>query len=162
MQIMETDLPGIGKKYTLSTRSGVTYSVIIHSSGKREIYRFEQDQDVPSSVTELTDEEARQVGSILSGSYFQPTVVDKTELVMKEMIIEWFALEESSPLAGHSIRELAIRKKSGASIIAVLRSDQVIPSPSPEEELKPEDTLMVAGNREQVLGFKKTFMGDTE
>ncbi len=162
MQIMETDLPGIGKKYTLSTRSGVTYSVIIHSSGKREIYRFEQGQDVPSSVTELTDEEARQVGAILSGSYFQPTAVDKTELVMKEMIIEWFTLEESSPLAGHSIHELAIRKKSGASIIAVLRSDQVIPSPSPEEELKQGDTLMVAGNREHILSFKKTFMGDAE
>ncbi|OIP64275.1 MAG: potassium transporter TrkA [Nitrospirae bacterium CG_4_9_14_3_um_filter_53_35] len=162
MQILETDLPGIGKKYSVSTRSDVTYSIIIHNSGKREIYRFEKDQEIPSSVTDLTDEEARQVGAILSGSYFQPTTLDRMELVMKEMIIEWYSLDDPSVLAGHTIQDLAIRKKSGASIIAVLRGEKVIPSPAPEEELKIGDTLMVVGNREQILCFKKNFLGDVK
>lgn len=159
MEIKETDLPGIGKKFTVTTRSGITYSIIVHHSGKREIYRFEKDLDVPASVTELTDEEARQVGAILSGSYFQPTAVDRMELVMREMIIEWVTVEPPSPLSNNTIQQLAIRKRTGASIIAVLRGETVIPSPAPDQELKAEDTLMIVGNREQVNRFKQTFLG---
>ncbi|MEP9409836.1 MAG: cation:proton antiporter regulatory subunit [Candidatus Brocadia sp.] len=156
-EIKECDLPGIGKKFSLELDSGDKLVVVIHSSGEREVFKFTRDSDEPSSVTKLTDEEARQVGAILSGAYFQPVIEDEPKLTMKNVTMEWIKIVPDSMLANKKIEELDIRKATGVSVTTIIRGETVIPNPCSGEVIKPQDTLIIIGNNEQIKNFMSTF-----
>jgi TrkA domain protein len=67
----ESDLPGIGKKISLTTHSNDKVVLIIHHDGKREFYIMDKEGEPLASVTML-DEEARRLGGFLSGVMFKP------------------------------------------------------------------------------------------
>ncbi len=156
-EIKECDLPGIGKKFTLELDSGDKLVVVIHSSGEREVFKFTKDTDEPTSVTTLNDEEARQIGAILSGTYFQPVIEKEQKLMMKNATMEWIKIVSDSALANRKIEELDIRKKTGVSITTIIRGETVIPNPRSSEILQPQDTVIIIGNNEQVKNFISTF-----
>jgi TrkA domain protein len=156
MDIREGELPGIGKKYTLITENGDTIVVVIHFTGKREIYYFEGDSEEPTAIIELTDEEARTLGTILVGALFQPTSdEEKIGFLMKHLAFEWVKVPENSPLAGKTIKELQIRQKWGVIVVAIIRDENVIVSPSPLFRIEPGDTLVVVGSLENIKRFLK-------
>ena len=155
MKIKETDLPGIGKKFSFDTEAHDTLVMVIHHSGKREIYRFLEDKENPHSLIELTDEESRNMGAVLSGAYFQPAPEASMALIAKELTIEWLRIDARSPLREHTLRELGIREKTGATVVALMRGDALLPNPSPDERIQERDTLMAVGNLEQVRGFMR-------
>lgn len=150
MEIRESDLPGVGKKYMLETQVGDRLAVIVHTTGRREIYKTPSGDDVPVLVAELTDAEARSLGAVLGGLFFQPRHVDSMYVLMKELVIDWLRLGARSSLIGHTIREREVRKRTGVSIIAILREGQSIPNPSPDEVLREGDTLLVVGRHDQL------------
>lgn len=155
--IKECDLPGIGKKFTLELDSGDKLVVVIHFSGEREVFKFTKDNDEPSSVTTLTDEEARQIGAILSGTYFQPVMEDEQKLMMKNVTMEWIKITDDSALANKKLEELNIRKITGVSITTIIRGETVIPNPRSSEVLQPQDTVIIIGNNEQIKNFISAF-----
>lgn len=157
MQIKESDLPGVGKKFAIFTDAGDRLSIIIHNTGHRELYHFQKGEDFPFHAVRLEDDEARKLGAILSGAYFQPTVIESMDMVLESLSIEWVKVEAGSTLADRSIAELQIRKRTGASITAILRDGQAIPNPQPDQKILPGDTLMVVGTREQVQRFLELF-----
>lgn len=156
-EIKECDLPGIGKKFTLALDSGDKLVVVIQFSGEREVFKFMKGSDEPSSVTTLTDEEARQLGAILSGTYFQPVLGDEQKLMMKNVTMEWIKITDDSTLANKKIEELDIRKMTGASITTIIRGETVIPNPRDGEIIKPQDTIIIIGNNAQINKFISTF-----
>lgn len=156
-EIKECDLPGIGKKFTLALDSGDKLVVVIQFSGEREVFKFRKGSDEPSSVTTLTDEEARQIGAILSGTYFQPVLGDEQKLMMKNVTMEWIKITDDSTLANKKIEELDIRKMTGASITTIIRGETVIPNPRDGEIIKPQDTIIIIGNNAQINKFISTF-----
>ncbi len=156
-EIKECDLPGIGKKFTLELDSGDKLVVVIQFSGEREVFKFMKGSDEPSSVTTLTDEEARQIGAILSGTYFQPVLEDEQKLMMKNVTMEWIKITDDSTLANKKIEELDIRKMTGASITTIIRGETVIPNPRSGEIIKPQDIIIIIGNNEQINKFISTF-----
>ncbi len=155
--IKECDLPGIGKKFTLELDSGDKLVVVIHFSGEREVFKFTKDNDEPSSVTTLTDEEAHQIGAILSGTYFQPVMEDEQKLMMKNVTMEWIKITDDSALANKKLEELNIRKITGVSITTIIRGETVIPNPRSSEVLQPQDTVIIIGNNEQIKNFISAF-----
>lgn len=157
MQIREGDLPGVGKKFAVLTDAGDRLTIIIHNTGHREIYNFRKGEDFPFHAIRLEDEEARKLGALLGGAYFQPTVIESMDMVLESLSIEWVKVEEGSPLAGRAIAELEIRKRTGASVTAILRQGDAIPNPQPDREILTGDTLMVVGTREQVQRFLELF-----
>jgi TrkA domain protein len=106
-------------------------------------------------VIDLTAQEAQQIGGILSQTSFQAD--PSRELVMKELTIDWLTLPAHHLLTEKSIRELAVRQRTGASIVAILREGKAVINPDPDEVLRAGDTLMVIGNADQVHSFKTTF-----
>jgi TrkA domain protein len=65
------ELPGIGKRYDIGCGvPGQRLSVVVHKDGRRELYSFEKSGDEPTSVIELTDQQARMLGAVLTGTYF--------------------------------------------------------------------------------------------
>jgi TrkA domain protein len=153
----QTDLPGIGKRFTMKLASGQIVSIIIHHSGKREIYVLDSDGDVECTLT-LTDEEAREMGMVLAGAFYQPVAGDKMELLLKQMVMEWVELPSDSPLVGKTLAEADVRRKTGVIVIGVVRNNEMIPAPDPKIFVfQPGDIVIAVGNREQIDNFIKTF-----
>lgn len=158
MEFKETDLPGIGKKYSITTSNGDKIVTVIHLTGKREIFYFEKDDmEDPLCDIVLNEEEATQLGSVLTGTYFKPEQEKLQEVLIKKLAIEWVKVSSDSPLANKKISELEIRKKTGVTVISIIRGEETIINPLPDEIIRPDDTLVLVGTREQIEHFIKEF-----
>lgn len=152
MQFRETELPGVGKKYSISLKEGKELVLIIYNTGRREIYIMEDEEAV--CLFELTEEEAKELGFLLAGAFYQPIKAEKMELVLKEVVMEWVKVEAGSNLVGKTIADMQIRSATGVSIIAIDRKGKIIPSPDPyKEKIEVGDTLIVVGTRQQINKF---------
>lgn len=153
MDIREHDLPGVGKKFAIMTGEGDRMTVIIHNTGAREIYHFKEGEEYPFHAIRLSDPDARKLGAVLGGAYFQPPVAESMDMVLEQLSIEWLPVGPGSSLVGRTLQEAAIRQQTGASVIAILRNGKAYPNPQPDDVIQAGDTLMVIGDREQVSRF---------
>ncbi len=77
-----------------------------------------------------------------------------------EFSVEELRVDESSPVVGSSIREAAIRERSGALILAVEdQSRNMLHAPSPEHVLLPDSAVIVVGTAVQVSAAAELFSG---
>lgn len=66
------ELPGIGKRYDLDLGSAdLRVSVIVHTDGSRDLYVFATRSNEPTAVVELAEEQARKLGALLAGTFFE-------------------------------------------------------------------------------------------
>jgi K+/H+ antiporter YhaU regulatory subunit KhtT len=66
------ELPGIGRRYDLHLEgSPQRVSVVWHKNAARDLYVFTGRDDEPSAVIELTEEQARKLGALLGGTFFE-------------------------------------------------------------------------------------------
>lgn len=155
MEVREIELPGVGMKYAIRTDEGERVTVIIHNTGHREIYFFEKGAEFPHAAKRFSDTEGRQLGAILTGAYYQPVGEASLETVLGQLTIDWYKVSPESAVAGRTIGELALRSRTGASVIAILRDGKpVSTNPSPDQRIEGGDTLMVIGSREQIEAFR--------
>ena len=157
-EIHETDLPGIGRRFDLDGIDG-SVSVVIHHSGRRDVYVREARRRDDPAVLALTDGQARRLGAILSGAYFKPAVVEEMEAVIGDLLIDWVTLRDDSPAAGKSIAELEIRKRTRMTVAAVSRPAETIIAPEPAVVLRPGDRLVVIGRPEDLPVFVRNVVG---
>ncbi|MEN3041596.1 MAG: cation:proton antiporter regulatory subunit [Bacteroidia bacterium] len=151
MELRETHLPGVGRKYTLRLRQGGTLMLLVLNTGQREIFWMSPEDDEPSLSIKLTEEEAREAAFILGGVRHQPLPADKMNLLLQEMVMEWILVESDCVMAGRTLAELELRRRTGVSVIAILREGKAIPSPDPyQDRILPGDTLVVIGTRAQI------------
>ena len=144
MTVDETNLPGVGKKFTLNIDDDRELKIVIHNTGKREVYLKEGPDEDSEKLFELSDKLARIVGTILEGSYFQPVSTEKTETKLdNESVLEWVDVCVGSPIAGKKIRELEILDETGVSIIAIRRKNKTITDLTPDMEIEKGDKLIV-------------------
>jgi len=158
MRVEESVLPGVGRKFMVTVRSGDRLVIVIHHSGSRELHYYERgNMDEPTAVLDLTDEEARELGAILAGVLFTPEAVGDTQTKLAQDIIEWVRLGPGAPCVGRTVKEL---QEQGAHLLAVLREGQaLIPNPPPELSLTVGDTLVLAGPRGAVERLRKQMIG---
>jgi TrkA domain protein len=154
MAFRETDLPGVGKRYTLELEEGGELTLIIHNTGRRELYIIEEEEEEPTCVISLTEEEAKELGFLLAGTTYQPVAPERMEVILKEMVMEWVKVDEGSRIAKRTIAEAQIRKRTGASIVAIIRGEEMIVSPDPyQATIEPGDVLVVVGTRQHIKNF---------
>jgi len=160
--IRESDLPGIGRKFQVETRSGDLLMIIVHDSGTRELYHVmpQEPENILSRIA-LDDLEARQVAGIIGGLTYRPQALEALELPLEEMVIEWYKVESEHAAVDKSIRDLQVRQHTGATIIAVIEPDgtQRI-NPEPDQIIQQGATLVVIGRREHIQALKQLIGGE--
>jgi TrkA domain protein len=156
IDLRETRLPGIGVKYGFRLDVGGRISLIQHNDGKRQLYWFRRaDDEEPSAVITLDDDEARQLGAILGGAYERPKIVEELEMALGELQIEWDPVPDASPWIGKTLAEAQFRAKSGITIIAILREPEPVSGAQPGDVIQQGDTLVTVGKAGQYRAFHR-------
>lgn len=155
MSIFESDLPGVGKKFEVELTGGERVVIVIHNTGKREVFlKADKDADA-EKLFEMTDRLARTVGTILEGSYFQPIQSDRVETMLAEgSLLEWYTVADDAELAGETLADARVRERVGVSVVAIQRGDTVLSSPDPDTVIEAGDTLVVIGSQENLHSFE--------
>ena len=157
-QIREQELPGIGRRYSVQADGGEV-SVVIHHSGRRDIYLADTTGHQPPAVATLSDDQARRLGAVLAGAYFQPTLTRQIEAVVGGLLIDWVTVRPDSPGAGRSIADLQVRRQTRMTIVAILRGDDVVVVPEPTEVLQAGDRVVIVGRPDDLDGFVRHVAG---
>jgi TrkA domain protein len=139
-------LPGIGLQYDFTTADGEHLSVIAHRNGSRSLdaYRGDDPDDGGFSL-HLTTEEAAVLADALLAGHDDPRLLRAAEL---GLVAERIALSAVSRWNGRPLGTTRLRTRTGASVVAILRGPNPIPSPAPAFRLAGGDTLIVIGTRE--------------
>lgn len=162
MTVYEADLPGVGKKFEVELEGDRRLVIVIHNTGRREVFvRPDADADA-ERVFDLSDRLARQVGTILEGAYFQPIRTDTIDTVLSDdMLIEWVKVADDSPVAGTTLAETRLRQELGVSVIAIQRDDEILTNPGPETRIEANDTLVVLGSQDACRRLDELVAGNT-
>jgi len=156
---MYIEMNGIGTKYELETESGEKIAIIFLMNRKIQLYIQEKCKKLCSA--ELTESEAKRLSSILGGAPIEreKESVEVDFLGIPELTVAMHTYRVGKNLAGKSIEELAIREKTGVTVIAVSRRGKTIISPPPHFTFEDGDTLVVIGSKDQIKLFEEKILG---
>jgi TrkA domain protein len=155
--ISESNLPGVGRKFQVETLSGDRLTIVIHDDGKRELYHFDRKNlSRAASVLTLTDGEARQIAGIVGGLTYVPKALPTSEIVLEDLVLEWFTLPPNSTCNGKTIQELQVRTRTGASIVSLIEPNRATrTNPEADTLLNAGATLIIAGDRTSIAKLKQ-------
>ncbi|HEY0659078.1 MAG TPA: TrkA C-terminal domain-containing protein [Pyrinomonadaceae bacterium] len=155
--ISESNLPGIGRKFQVETISGDRLIIVIHDDGRRELYHYDRKNlQRADSVLTLTDGEARQIAGIVGGLTYVPKSLPSAEVVLDDLVLEWFTIEPQAFCIGKTIRDLQARTVTGASIISIIEPNRVKrTNPEADTLLNNGATLILAGDRSNITALKR-------
>jgi TrkA domain protein len=155
-ELRETRLPGVGVKYSCVIAHGGRLAVILHNEGLREIYFYRHaDDEEPTAVIQLEDDEARQIGAVIAGAYDRPKIVEDLEMAFGELAIEWVPVPDTSPAIGKTLAQCGFRQRTGITIIAILREPEPVAGAQPNDVVQKGDTLVTVGKLGQYPTFRK-------
>lgn len=80
-------------------------------------------------------------------------------LLSLDIHISEFTVPSDSRFCGKALKDIDIRKLSGANIVGIVRSGININIPGGEHRIFPEDRIVVAGNDEQMAKFQEMLDG---
>ena len=147
-RLRSTPLPGIGVRYDLTTREQRRMSVVAHRDGTRTVNAYRSDDpDACALSVRLTAGETEALIDAMKPTHHSPNLLSTTEL---GLVAERIELSTVSYWNGRLLGETRMRTETGASVVAVLRRAEAIPSPTPGFRLAGGDTLIVIGTREGV------------
>ncbi|MGC8980898.1 MAG: hypothetical protein ACP5JM_06240 [Thermoplasmata archaeon] len=127
MEVFETSIPGLGKKFTFKG-SGGEFSVISKLDGTKEIYFAQGDSFV---VVPMMEDEARILAMLLLESYYERKE-GRAEISTGRSTLRWIYVEEDEDIPlneymrnalflirnGKLERDLSIKPRKGDLILA--------------------------------------------
>ncbi len=156
--VRETKLPGVGVRHEFTTEAGDVIGVLVHHDGRRDLLMYDRvDPDSCASSTGLSAPDSRALAEMLGASQ----VAESLQPVQQEvagLAIEWIEIPNDSSAAGHTIADGEYRKRTGASIVAVLREGASIPAPAPDFELLANDTVVAVATQDGVASLRELLL----
>ncbi|UYP20645.1 potassium transporter TrkA [Rhodococcus sp. Z13] len=148
MNVDVTPLPGIGVRKDFELASGRRIGVITHRDGHTDlIISKATDPDACAASLPLTVEEAATLSNLLGAPQLVAQLEDEHRDV-PGVLTRQLHVHEGSRFDGAQLGDTALRTRTGASIVAVMRAGQVEPSPKPDFVLTGGDILVVVGTAE--------------
>jgi TrkA domain protein len=109
----------------------------------------EEDEDACAATIELTAEESEVLAELLGAPRISERFARLREQV-EGLATEGLPIAPGSPYVDRTLGETAIRTRTGASVVAVLRGEDVFASPTPEFRFRSGDRVIVVGTEDGV------------
>ncbi|WP_137988480.1 cation:proton antiporter regulatory subunit [Streptomyces vilmorinianum] len=159
MDVTEVLLPGVGLRYEFTNHRGDRIGVVARRTGDFEVVVYgTDDPDEGRSVFELNDEEADAVAEILGAPRIAERFADLTKEV-PGLASGQVEVRAGSAFDGRPLGDTRARTLTGASVVAVVRGEEVIASPTPRTVLRGGDVLVVIGTHEGIAGVEQIIRG---
>ncbi|MEU9247372.1 cation:proton antiporter regulatory subunit [Streptomyces sp. NPDC048385] len=159
VEVNEVLLPGVGLRYEFVNRDGDRIGVVARRSGDFEVVVYEgEDPDEARAVLRLTGEEAGTLAEILGAPRIAERFADLTKEV-PGLSAGQVEVAAGTPFAGRPLGETRARTRTGASIVAIVRGEEVLPSPGPAQVLRAGDVLVVIGTHEGIAAVEQIVRG---
>ncbi len=155
MDVRETLLPGVGLRYEFDNSDGDRIGVVAHRGGDFEVFLCNAgDPDRAQRLFRLREREADALAQILGAPRMVESYADLTKEVpgLEAGQVEVGA---SSPYAGRPLGDTKARTRTAASIVAIVRDEQVLASPGPREQLRAHDVLVVIGTADGITAVRQ-------
>jgi CPA2 family monovalent cation:H+ antiporter-2 len=110
-------------------------------------------------IQRFADEVRRELYAPITRQDTDEDLLAQLRRASREIETEWVRLPEGDTVVGKSIGELRIRSSTGASIVAVVRGEEVMPNPGPEVALQAGDLVGVLGTPDQRAAFRALAQG---
>ena len=144
-EIREVKLPGVGVRFEFETAEGKRIGVISHRTGLREVYVSRSDDpDEFRRVLGLSPDDARTLAELLGATRVAQQLAELQQRI-EGLVIDWLPVREDSVYAGRTIGDTQLRSRTGVSVVAIVRGENAVPAPGPEEQLTSGDYLVVVG-----------------
>jgi len=155
MDVNEVLLPGVGLRYEFTNAEGHHIGIVARRSGDFEVIGYpDDDPDEGRPLFRLTAAEADTVAEILGAPRIAERFADLTKEV-PGLSAGQVVVPAASSHAGHPLGHTRARTRTGASIVAIVRGDHVIASPTPDAALRAGDVLVVIGTHEGINGVRE-------
>lgn len=143
-------LPGVGLRYEFTSAAGERIGIVALRDGAFLIAVFHPDDpDEPRAQYRLEEDEADTVAQLLGAPRVAERFADLTREV-PGLGAGQIPLEPGSPYIGRPLGATRARTRTGASIVAIVREDEVLAAPAPDAMLAEGDTLVVVGTHEGI------------
>lgn len=159
MEVTEILLPGVGVCYEFTTATGERIGIVAKRDGEFDFVRYDRrDPDAADTLLTLSRDEADTLAEILGA----PRIVERFADLTREipgLVSATIDLPRGSRFDGLPLGDTRCRTLTGASIVAVVRGDHVIASPTPDEVLHGGDALVVVGTTSGIDGVRRILLG---
>jgi di/tricarboxylate transporter len=118
--------------------------------------------DIPLQAGDrlLVQGPSEKMNSLRADPGFEVTAVERDRLHRLAERLVAVRIPPDSVLAGKSLAESRLGGAFGLSVLSIVREGEVRPMPSPDEELRPLDTLIVSGRLEDMKAIES--LGELE
>jgi monovalent cation:H+ antiporter-2, CPA2 family len=100
----------------------------------------------PAEVQRHTDNVRQELYAALYNQGDDYQVLSQLRGAEQQFDLQWIRLDPNSPIVHKSIGDSGIRKKTGASVVGVVREGQLKPNPDADFILRPGDLAAIIGN----------------
>lgn len=154
LEIRERELPGVGVRYELDLSHDESLATIIHNSGRRGLYYRGEDDEDYKKVVDLSDSQARALGLLLVGAYYQPVPAQVGDVTPTDERTKWYQVAPDAPGVGKTLGEIDIEARTGAAVLAIVREGERTAHPPGDFTLQVDDHVVVIGdqNAHETLG----------
>ncbi|MGL3807034.1 cation:proton antiporter regulatory subunit [Paeniglutamicibacter sp. R2-26] len=145
MNFEDTSLPGLGVRREITLASGRRVGVVILRDGTMQlIISQREDPDACAAAIPLSVDEAGAIGAMLGAPQLVTQLTDQHR-DLPGVNTQQFVVSHESPYVNRTLGDTNLRRRTGASVVAISRSGSVFPSPEPSFELNAGDVLVIVG-----------------
>jgi TrkA domain protein len=149
VEVTARNLPGIGVCQEVALHGGRKLGVVTRRSGLRDLVVYDREGEGAAYTVSLSEAEANTIAELLGA----PQLIFRLAELQRqadELVVAQLPVPDGSPFAGRPLGDAAVRTRTGASIVAVLRTGAAIPSPAPQFPLAPGDLVVTVGTQQAI------------
>ncbi|MFZ5774993.1 MAG: cation:proton antiporter [Thermodesulfobacteriota bacterium] len=105
-------------------------------------------------IQQYTDEVRQQLYGPIYAASKDSHLLTKLNTIKNLLEVSWVELPPESPLAGASLKESAIRTRTGVTVVGVVHKGEFYPNPQADSRFAGGDLVAVVGNRHERLSFQ--------
>jgi CPA2 family monovalent cation:H+ antiporter-2 len=109
----------------------------------------------PADIQHFTDTIRQELYAPLYQSHKEYHTVAQLKDAAYLLTLRWLTLPSDGTIVGRSIEELAIRKRTGVSVVGVMRDGELAPNPGPSYRFMGGDMVAAIGTPEQLADFEQ-------